>query len=144
MAAEVLSAYEWFVQAQNGKVRKVEITCAHCGKAATRFSHTTARNNKSVSKFCSRDCKDSSIHQLPAGVICRSPRKSAQTTLEAATMAASKMNIKLHAEGDIEGVQPYECSCGNWHVGHRSKRLWLDAARLALASLTDRTAALAK
>lgn len=144
MAAELLVAHDWMVQAEAGRVRRVEITCAHCGKHADRFNHATAPNNKSVSKFCSGDCKESSINGLPFGVICRSPQKSSQSTFSEAVTAATGMNEKLILGGDTEGVQPYECSCGNWHVGHRSKRVWLDAGREALAILTERTAAMAK
>lgn len=144
MAVELLVAHNWMVQAETGRVRRVEITCAHCGKHADRFNHATSPNNKNVSKFCSGDCKESSIHCLPSGVICRSPQKSSQSTLPEAVIAATEMNAKLLLEGDVEGVQPYECSCGKWHVGHRSKRIWLDAAREALAILTERTAAMAQ
>jgi hypothetical protein len=144
MAVELLAAQDWMKQAESGRVRKVSITCAHCGQPAYKFTHVTASNNKNVSRFCSGDCKESSLHGLPFGAICRSPRKAAQTTYAAAVEAATEMNIKLHLEGDTEGVQPYECACGNWHVGHRSKRIWLDAARVVLAIVTDKTVILAK
>lgn len=143
MAVELLVAHDWMVQAEAGRVRRIEITCAHCGKPADRFAHVTARNDKSVSKFCSGDCKESSIHGLLFGVICRSPQKSSQTTLPEAVIAATEMNAKLLLEGDVEGVKPYECSCGNWHVGHRSKRVWLDAAREVLSIFTERTVSMA-
>lgn len=143
MAVELLVAHDWMVQAEAGRVRRIRINCAHCGKPADRFAHATSRNNKSVSKFCSGDCKESSIHGLPFGVICRSPQKSSQPTFPEALTAATEMNTRLLLEGDTEGVQPYECSCGNWHVGHRSKRVWLDAARETLSILTERTVAMA-
>lgn len=142
MAVELLVAHDWMVQAEAGRVRKVEITCAHCGKHAARFTHVTAPNNKSVSKFCSGDCKESNLHGLPFGVICRSPNKSSHATLPEASTVSADMNTQLLLEGDTEGVQPYQCSCGKWHVGHRSKRVWLDAAREALVILTARTVAL--
>lgn len=144
MAVELLVAHDWMVQAEAGRVRRIQINCAHCGKPADRFAHASSRNNKSVSKFCSGDCKESSIHGLPFGVICRSPQKSSQPTFSEAVTAANAMNAKLLLEGDLEGVQPYECSCGNWHVGHRSKRVWLDAAKVTLSILTERTVAMAQ
>lgn len=142
MAVELLAAYSWMKQAEAGRVRRVEITCAHCGKPADRFTHATAQKTKNVSRFCSDDCKESSNHGLPFGVICRSPQKSSQSTLSEAITASTEMNAQLLLEGDTEGVQAYECSCGNWHIGHRSKRVWLDAAREALVILTARTVAL--
>jgi hypothetical protein len=144
MAAELLLAYNWMKQAEAGRVRRVQITCAHCGKPADRFIHATAQKIKNVSRFCSDDCKESSNHGLPFGVICRSPKKSSQATFTEATTASIEMNALLLAEGDTEGVQPYECSCGNWHVGHRSKRVWLDAAREALEIITERTVSMVK
>lgn len=144
MAAELLVAYNWMKQAEAGRVRRVQITCAHCGNSADRFTHATAQKTKNVSRFCSDDCKESSNHGLPFGVICRSPKKSLQATFNEAITVSADMNTQLLLEGDKEGVQPYECSCGKWHVGHRSKREWLDAGRVTLSIITERTLAMTR
>lgn len=143
MAVELSAAYSWMKQAEAGRVRTVQITCAHCGQPANRFTHATAQKTKNVSRFCSDDCKESSIHGLPFGVICRSPNKFSHATLPEAITVSTDMNTQLLLEGDTEGVQPYQCSCGKWHVGHRSKREWLDAARESLVIITERTVSLA-
>lgn len=142
MAVELLAAYRWMKQAEAGRVKTVQVTCAHCGKSTNRFIHATARKTKNISRFCSDDCKESSNHGLPFGVICRSPNKSSHATLPEALAVSADMSSCLLAEGDNEGVHPYQCSCGRWHVGHRSKREWLDVAREALSIMTERTVSL--
>lgn len=143
MAEEVMAANSWMEQAEHGRVREVSIICAHCGKASKNFTASMS-SNKSVSKFCSRVCKSSHDEGLPSGVVCQSPRKASHATFEEAQIAAASMNALLMFEGDVEGVTPYLCSCGRWHVGHDSKNAWLLSAQTAIAFMTDRTVVLAK
>lgn len=141
MAEEVLTASNWMEQAEKGRVRKINIICAHCGHAADNFTNTLT-SNKNVSRFCSWECKASNSEGLPAGVICRSPKKFSHATFEESQLAATAVNAQLLLAGDMEGVTPYLCSCGSWHVGHDSKNGWLLPAQAAIAFMSDRTMAL--
>lgn len=140
MAKQVIVANTWREQAEIGRVRKVQIVCAHCEQESENF--TSHRSSNVVSKFCSRECKASDDAGLPTGVICLSITKTAHLTFEEAQQAAVNMNVKLLSEGDAEGVTPYLCSCGKWHVGHGSKNAWYNSAKAAIASMNERTIAL--
>lgn len=140
MAERVIAANTWREQAEIGRVRKVSITCAHCGQASENF--TSHKPSTSVSKFCSRECKASDNAGLPKGVICPSPTKIAHFDFGESEQAAQKMNAQLMLEGDTEGVVPYLCSCGKWHVGHPSKEAWNQSAKAAIARMNEMTLAL--
>jgi hypothetical protein len=138
VAEEVISAHNWMGQAEVGAVRKIRITCAHCEKETENFT-THRHSNTHVSKFCSWVCKASNAAGLPTGVICRSPRKMSHRTLEEAQRGASDASAMLLLKGDMEGVTPYLCSCGKWHVGHKSKAAWLLPAEATIAYINGKT-----
>ena len=137
MAERVIAANTWREQAEIGRVRKVEIVCAHCGRAAVNF--TSHKSSTNVSKFCSRECKASDNAGLPKGIICPSPTKTSHVTYDESRQAADKMTAQLLLLGDTEGVVAYECSCGKWHVGHPSKEAWNQSARAAIARMNEMT-----
>lgn len=138
MARQVIAANKWREQAEIGHIRKVHIVCAHCGEPSVNFtSHKSS--NSHVSRFCSGDCKSSNDANLPAGVVCRSTEKIAYVALEDAQQYAKYFNTQLLLKGDLEGVTPYLCSCGNWHVGHESKAAWNDPANAAIAYMNTLT-----
>ena len=138
MAGQVIAANNWREQAEVGRVRKVNITCVHCGKTAANFTNHKSSNTH-VSRFCSFECKSSDAANLPKGVICRSTNKTAHLILEDAQKSAGALNAKLVLEGDTEGVVPYLCSCGKWHVGHQSKGAWHQSVVAAIACMNERT-----
>lgn len=141
MAGQVIAANNWREQAEIGRVRKVQIVCVHCGNEAENFTNHKS-SNAHVSKFCSWDCKVSNDANLPPGVICRSPEKTAHLSLDEAQQSATYLNTQLILAGDTEGVIPYLCSCEKWHVGHSSKAAWHEPAMAAIAYMNERTLAL--
>lgn len=138
MAGQVIAANNWREQAEIGRVRKVNITCVHCGTETTHFTNHKSSNSH-VSRFCSVECKLSDDANLSKGVICRSTNKTAHLALEDAQIAAQSLNAQLVVEGDSEGVVPYLCSCDKWHVGHPSKGAWHQSAVAAIVRMNERT-----
>lgn len=142
IAEELMKAYNWLQNAEAGQVKNVRLSCKHCGAAFTAFISKNSKGSSEASKFCSFACRDSNASNLPEGVVCSAPRKAGHATEVEAVAVAEKMNSRLFLEGDEEGVQPYACSCGKWHTGHKSKRDWLDAAQETITLVNKKTFAL--
>lgn len=143
IADELLQMQEFVRLAKKKSVRIVKINCAHCGHEAKKFVlHSVGNAKKHAGRYCSWECRNSAAAKLPQGVVCRSPRKSAHSTLEESQKSAERLNAELLKRGDMEGVRPYECSCGQWHVGHGSKNDWLLAAKKSIAILENKAEAL--
>lgn len=139
MVKEVLHFHEFLKEAERGRLHKVEIKCVHCGNGATKFLPVSS--NDVVSTYCSSECRQSKLNHLPDGVVCRTPRKTAYSTLEEAQGAALVTNARISSEGDWQGVQPYECICNNWHNGHKEGPIQLevkDAAKSTVTILTGK------
>ena len=141
IAEEVLQAHRWYGKAQLGEVKVVGIICTHCKNPADKFTFKNSKVKNGPSVYCSFACRESKASKLPSHVVCRSPRKESHATEQEAQEIADKLNVRLSGEGDGEGVQPYACTCGKWHTGHYSKRLWLEAATTAISLLNELTAA---
>lgn len=136
---DVLQFHDYLKHAERSQLRKINIICAHCGKEATKFLPVSSKDV--VSTYCSSECRQSKLNHLPAGVVCRTPRKTAYATLDEAKAAALVTNARISGEGDSQGVQPYECICNNWHNGHKEAPIQLElkeAANSTVAILTHK------
>lgn len=139
MVNEVLHFDEFLKEAEKGRLRMVSISCVHCGKDDTKFLSVLSKDT--VSTYCSSMCRQSKLNHLPAGVVCRTPRKTAYANQEEAKEASLVTNARIILEGDSQGVQPYECTCGKWHNGHEesAERLWwADAGNATIQALTKK------
>lgn len=139
MVNEVLHFHEFLKEAERGRLRKFEISCAHCSKEAIKFLPVSSKDV--VSTYCSPECRQSKLNHLPAGVVCRTPRKTAYLTLTEAQEATSVTNARISKEGDVQGVQSYECICNNWHNGHKedpAQLAWKEAASSTITILTNK------
>jgi hypothetical protein len=143
MVNEILHFDEFLKEAQRGRLLVVPIICAHCGKDDTKFISTLSKDT--VSTYCSSMCRQSKLNNLPTGVVCRTPRKTAYASLEEAKEASLVTNTRINLEGDSQGVQPYECTCGKWHNGHKESEeslWWANATNQTITALTKKIVAI--
>lgn len=136
---EILYLDECLKEAKRSRLRMVIITCAHCGKDDTKFIPVSSKDT--VSTYCSAMCRQSKLNHLPAGVVCRTPRKTAYSSFEEALEASTVTNARIVKEGDFQGVQPYECTCHQWHNGHKEspeQLWWANAADVTVQTLTKK------
>lgn len=133
---EILHLDECLKEAKRGRLRMVTIACVHCEKDDTKF--ISASSKDTVSTYCSAMCRQSKLNHLPTGVVCRTPRKTAYSSFEEALEASAVTNARIAQEGDFQGVQPYECTCHQWHNGHKEgpeQLWWADAADVTVQAL---------
>lgn len=143
-AKELIQAHEFLIQAKLGRLRALQVICARCNKSTYRFIPHSAPKKSQNPLYCSWECRDTQGSLNRYGKACRTPNKhSYENEVEAAT-SAERLNLIVVEQGDTEGVIPYSCDCGSWHIGHYSKHEWFLASKQAIVLLNQQTLQIAK